>query len=119
MTLYIPTGATSLTLSFNTPNLDTEHILAIQTQWGKDVHAWILYPLTSNDRYSEFTIGITADERLQHINAVYDYEIQKDGVPIETGLLKYISEEGGSTGTDAYISNNENREATTYYRPIY
>ena len=37
----------------------------------------------------------------------------------KTGLLKYITEEGGATGTEPFISSNENREATTYYRPQY
>lgn len=120
MTLNIPTGVTTLNVSFNTPNLTGTHYLAIQSQWGKEVWSWEMTPVTSNDRYSEFLISITEAERKEHINAIYDYEVQDgSGNVMETGLLKYITEEGGSTGTTPYVSDNENREAPTYYRPQY
>jgi len=119
MTLYIPENATSIRVSFNTPNLNTQHILAIQSQYNKNVYAWILTPIESNDRYSEFEIDIDAAERLEHINAIYNYEVQKDGIVLERGLLKYITEEGGSNGSIEYVSDNETKEATQYYRPQY
>jgi len=120
MTLYLPTGATTAQISFNTPNLSTTHYLAIQSQASDEYWSWELTPVTSNNRYSEFVINITEAERTAHINAIYDYEVQDGSANIiETGLLKYITEEGGSTGTTPYQSNNENREAVTYYRPTY
>ena len=83
------------------------------------IEAWILTPIESNDRYSEFEIDIDAAERLEHINAIYNYEVQKDGIVLERGLLKYITEEGGSNGSIEYVSDNETKEATQYYRPQY
>lgn len=120
MTLYLPTGATTARVSFNTPNLTTTHYLAIQSQASDEYWSWIMTPITANDRYSEFEINITEAERTAHINAIYDYEVQNQALEVvETGLLKYITEEGGSTGTVSYQSNNENRAAVTYYRPEY
>ena len=120
MTLYLPTGATTALVSFNTPNLTTTHYLAIQSQASDEFYSWIMTPIEANDRYSEFEINITEAERTAHINAIYDYEVQDLAQNVvETGLLKYITEEGGSTGTTAYQSNNENREAVTYFRPTY
>jgi len=126
MTIYIPSGATTARISFNTPNLSgNDYYFAIQSQYAKEYWAWSLTPITSNDRYSEFEITITEEERAEHINAIYNYELQLvEGTVqtiIETGLVKYITEEGGATGTTPYIapSAEENREATAYYRPQY
>ena len=123
MTIHIPTGATTLNVSFNTPNLTGTHYLAIQSQYGKDYWSWEMTPVSSNNRYSEFTINITEAERKEHINAIYDYEVQRlEGqtqIVVETGLLKYVTDEGGATGTTPFVSSNENREAPTYYRPQY
>lgn len=120
MTLNIPTGATTARITFNTPNLTGNHYLAIQSKYGKEVYAWVMTLITSNNRYSEFEINITEAERKEHINAIYDYEVQNLALEVvETGLLKYITEEGGATGTTPFVSSNENREAPTYYRPQY
>lgn len=119
MTLYIPENTTSIRISFNTPNLNGDYVLAIQSQYNKNVWFWNMTLVESNDRYSEFEIDITSTERLAHINAIYNYEVQKDGVVVESGLLKYITEEGGSNGAVAYVSDNETKEATQYYRPEY
>ena len=119
MTLFIPTGATTGTVSFNTPNLSGGHDLVIQSQWGKEIWAWSLTLLETNDRYTEFRLSFTEAERKAHINGIYNYELQQDGAVIESGLLKLVVEEGGSFGTSEYISDNEDREATVYYRPEY
>jgi len=37
----------------------------------------------------------------------------------EQGLIKLIFENGGSYNTENYISNNEQRESDTYFRPNY
>lgn len=120
MTLYIADGQLTVNVSFNTPNLTTAHVLVIQSQYGKDVWYWDMTPVIATNRYSEFVIEITEPERLAHINAIYNYEVQDTAFNVvESGLLKYITEQGGSNGTTAFISNNENREAATYYRPAY
>ncbi len=124
MTLYIADGQTTANVSFNTPNLTGTHYLAIQSQYSNEFWSWEMTPVTSNDRYSEFQISITLAERTAHINGIYNYEVQyinaqNEQVVVESGLLKYITEEGGSNGTTAFVSNNENRDAVTYYRPAY
>ena len=123
MTLYLADGQTVANVTFNTPNLTGTNYLVIQSQYGKEVYNWVMTLVSSNDRYSEFQINISEAERAEHINAIYNYEVQQiinnQQVVIETGLLKYITEEGGAMGTEPYISSNENRDAVTYYRPQY
>jgi hypothetical protein len=119
MTLYIPSNTTFGQVSFNTPNLSGDYDLVIQSQWGKEVWVWSLVLLETNDRYTEFTLTFTSDEQKAHVNGIYNYQLQQDGNVIESGLLKLVVEDGGSFGTTEYISDNDDREATVYYRPEY
>jgi len=120
MTLFLPTDAVTGTLAVNTPNLTPgTYYLAVQSQYNKNVWAWELTLLSSNERYSEFSYVISEDERKAHINGIYNYELQSETSVIEGGLLKMITEEGGSTGTQEYVSDKETTEAYTYYRPEY
>jgi hypothetical protein len=124
MTLYIADGQTTVNVSFNTPNLTGTHYLTVQSQASNEYWSWVMTPVLSNNRYSEFTINIIDPERTYHINAIYNYEVQyinaqNEQVVVESGLLKYITEEGGSNGAIPYVSPNENRDAVTYYRPQY
>jgi len=48
-----------------------------------------------------------------------NYTITKDGSVIDSGSLKLIYSPGGGTGTQSYISDNENRQADVFYRPAY
>lgn len=78
--------------------------------------------ITGNDRYSRVVFNIIPPSTPadQHINGIYEVELAN----IELGLsykqvVKLITKPGGTTGTTAYISNNEDREAIVYYKPEY
>ena len=120
MTFYLPTGATDFTFSSNLPNLSGSYYLAVQSRYNKNVWAWALNIEETNDRYTKFSLTISEQEREGHYNGVYDYEIQDGSANVlESGLLKWINEAGGSMNTVSYTSDNENREAYQYYRPNY
>ena len=119
MTLYIPTSATTGNVSFNVSNVSGTHELKITSQYGKEVTTWALTLVETNDRYSEFTLDFTEAQTKAHSNGIYNYILLQDGETINSGLLKLIIENGGSNDTVEYISDNDNREAPTYYRPEY
>jgi hypothetical protein len=48
-----------------------------------------------------------------------NYKVYQDGGLLDSGSLKLIYSPGGGTGTQDYISDNENREAVVYYTPDY
>lgn len=72
-----------------------------------------------NDRYTHFEFTLTENLGDQHLNGIYSYVILDDTAALVSGVVKVITEPGGETGTEAYISNNENREAIVYIRPAY
>ena len=120
MTFYLPTGATTYEFSSNLPNLSGALVLAVQSRYNKNVWAWDLEIVETNDRYTKFRINLTAQEVAGHYNGIYDYEIQDASQNVlEAGLMKWINEDGGSMNTVSYTSDNESREAYQYYRPNY
>lgn len=124
MTLKFYTGITSYSITFDIENASASG------QWKLDLSSqlsntlWKSYDLTlqnTNRRYTEFTFTVDNATTLEHINGIYNYEVYNTNAPtvIYSGLMKVVSGEGGTTGTTAYVSNNEDREAVVYYRPNY
>lgn len=121
MTLYIPTGATTVNVSLNIPNASGTNLFVIQSQALKEYWYWEMTIVETNDRYTEFQLNIIPEERVNHFNGIYNFSVQRDQQIIYEGLVKYITEEGGSNGTVSFVSTpeDENREGTVYYRPQY
>ena len=122
MTLYIKDlGFEAAYLaSFNQPNATGSWKLRLYSQYShKDVLDVDLYILETNDRYTEFYFLIPAGFYNEHLEGVYDYYLTKDSVSIETGNMKLVLTPGGETGTEPFVSDNDQRVAETYYRPIY
>ena len=119
MTLYIPINETTGRVSFNQSNLSGDFQLKITSQYSQEVTTWDLTLIGTNDRYSEFTLTFTEEQRKAHKNGIYNYTLVQSTTELESGLLKLVIEDGGSYDTVKYVSNNEDREATVYYRPEY
>jgi len=121
MTLTIETGTTSYAFYSNVPNVTAGVFeLTITSQWSNQ--EVIQVPLTldsSNGRYTKWTFTLTTTEGDKHYNGMGNYSITKDGSEIDSGSLKLIYSPGGGTGTQNYISDNENRQADVFYRPAY
>jgi hypothetical protein len=120
MTFYFQTGATSYEFSSNLTNLSGDHTLSIQSRYNKNAFEWDLTIEESNDRYTTFSLDLTSQDVEGHYNGVYNYQItdSEDNI-LEAGLVKWINEDGGRMNTVSYTSDNENRDATQFYRPNY
>lgn len=123
MTLTIETGTTSYELSTNVVGVPSgNYTLTINSQWSnRPVIQVETDPILTNDRYTKWSFSLTVDEGDKHYNGMGDYIITEDisGDTIVSGSMKLIYSPGGGTGTQAYVSNNENREADVFYRPAY
>jgi hypothetical protein len=76
----------------------------------------------SNDRYSVASWISFSAPRLndQHVNGIYEAELYSEKLGLSyKQVVKIITSPGGTTGTEPYISNNEDREAIVYYKPEY
>tara|TARA_R110002124_G_scaffold215889_2_gene381749 strand:- start:759 stop:1118 length:360 start_codon:yes stop_codon:yes gene_type:complete len=81
-----------------------------------DVDATVLI---ANTRYSQLEFTLSELIGLKHVEGIYRYIVFEDGVSVQEGVVKVFTTPGGTTGTEPYISNNEDREATVFYRPQY
>ena len=83
----------------------------------------------SNDRYSKWFVDVSSIPGFadQHRNGFYQFCTTPPFGPTDKptlavanqGLIRLIFQPGGEMDTKPYISNNEQREADTYFRPNY
>ena len=85
--------------------------------------------LFKNKRFTRWYVDTSSIPNFfdQHRNGFYQYCTTPpipgtDGPtvgPTNQGIIKLIFEPGGDTNMESYVSNNEQREADTYFRPNY
>jgi len=127
MTLEIIQWNTNYEISVNMPNASgmSTWTMRIVSQLSNLPAPGISLPsiplslTTTNSRYTTFGFNLTSIAGALHGNGMYDYIIYENGGEWDTGSLKLVFSPGGGTGTDPYLSNNENREAIVYYDPVY
>lgn len=127
MTLEIISPTTLYTFNINVdvatlpvPVPGSTFIIEVKSQLSNDL--MFNRPMNfiqGNERYCSFEFLLPSVEGLEHKNSMCDYTVFQDGIVIDTGSLKLIYSPGGGTGTQAYISDNEDREGVVYYRPAY
>jgi hypothetical protein len=108
----------TMTLFVNDPDIpfDTNWTFSMKSEMSqKDLLTGAAVGLvTQNARYMEFVVDVPADFKDKHTNGYYSWTMGS-----YTGFVKLITQPGGDMGTTDYVSDNENRESTVYYRPDY
>lgn len=119
--MTITVNALQFDFYINTPNIPLGDVnFDIKSQLSNTNISTLLASVTeSNERYSTISVFLTEDITSKHYNGIYEYTVYSNENIYDTGLLKIITEPGGSTGTQAYVSNNEDRQAKVIYRPAY
>lgn len=120
MTLYLNNTDTTYDF-FANGQLDTAAVLQIKSQWDHSILVEVdLDIIESNERYTHFEFTLGAPLGDQHKSGIYTYVVYDDlSTALISGIVKVITEPGGTAGTESYISNNENRDGITYFRPTY
>jgi hypothetical protein len=124
MTFLVDENNLTIEFSLNQPNLalGQSYVFTLTSQYS---HQPILLDATataSNARYTTFEVTFPVGFGDEHKNGVYYYSIEELGdEPFEKGLVKIITEPGGSMGTINYESTiyTEERVADVFYRPNY
>lgn len=85
--------------------------------------------VVSNERYSKWFVDVSSIPGFadQHRNGFYQFcttppigGTDKPTIGVATqGLIRLIFQPGGEMDTKPFISNNEQRESDTYFRPNY
>lgn len=124
MTLYVDEA--NLTVDFYL-NLANQAILPqemiITSQWSHQPLVLEATILESNDRYTKYQVTFPTGFGDEHKNGIYNYSIGETTAlePTHYGLVKIITEPGGTMGTVSYDAgpDAEERVADVFYRPNY
>jgi hypothetical protein len=125
MTIELLSNQNGFNVYINTPDLPEGPVYSITITSEHSNTALFeasMIMLETNERYTAFTVA-SGDISDNHWNGIHNYTIESEIDSITTiideGVFKLITTPGGTTGTNAYVSPNENREADVYYRPNY
>ena len=77
--------------------------------------------ITTNARYSTLEVTFPIGFGDEHKNGIYNWRLVQSAVTLEVGLVKIVTDPGGSLGITEFISTPaiEEREADVFYRPNY
>ena len=124
MTLLVEESNLTKEFSLNLPNLTLGSLYAftLTSQYSHEPLVLDAVAIFSNKRYTTFEVQFPIGFGDSHYNGVYYYDIAEVGdESFEKGLVKIITEPGGSLGTINYESTiyTEERVADVFYRPNY
>jgi hypothetical protein len=123
MTIYVNETNLVVEVAFNLANLElgNGYLFTITSQYSHQ--PLILTPdcIESNARYTKFSMAFPTGFGEEHKNGVYYWDLTYLDQSIQKGLLKLITEPGGSMNTLAYNPGviTEERVAEVFYRPNY
>lgn len=120
MTLKFKDNIFQYNISFNITDVTGDWTLSVKSQYShEDLFNLPVNTVQTNARYSEFELDFDTREIWnEHVNGIYNYKLTNGTDELE-GILKIVSGTGGGMNTEAYQSDNEDREAPVYFRPNY
>lgn len=123
MTIYVDEAALTIQFTTNLVNLPlvSPYDFVITSQYSHEPIVLAANAIESNARYTRFETTFPTEFGNEHKNGVYYWELVQDGISFEKGLVKIITEPGGTMGTVNYDSgiDTEDRTAEVFYRPNY
>ena len=124
MTLLVAENNLTIEFSLNQVNLALGSLYAftLTSQYSHQPLVLNAEAIFSNERYTTFQVQFPIGFGDSHKNGVYYYNIALVGQePLEKGLVKIITEPGGTMGTVAYESTiyTEERVSEVFFRPNY
>ena len=124
MTILVSEAALTVEISVNQPNLVLNNLweFVLTSQYSHQSLVLEATVINSNDRYSTIQVTFPTGFGDEHKNGIYYWDLKPVGADaIEKGLIKIITEPGGTMGTVPYESgiDTEERISEVYYRPSY
>lgn len=125
MTLYVPETNLVLNFTLNQTNLTLGAIydFILTSQYSHQPIVMSAQATFSNARYTTFQVTFPVGFGDSHKNGIYYYDIKLIGAvdSIEKGLVKIVTEPGGTMGTTNFNAgiDTEERVAEVFYRPNY
>ena len=127
MTIEVKESDLNIPIAINIPNMPKANLvyqMLIRSELShQDTSLVPMFFVSTNARFTQFTVTFPTGFGDAHRNGIYTYEIKTLGstVAITEGLVKIICEPGGGTGITNYTSTPaiEERVADVFFRPNY
>jgi len=123
MTLYINENDLLVKISFSQSNLEigVGYTFSITSQYSHQPLLLEAECILSNIRYSSFRVAFPIGFGDAHKNGIYDWDLVFQGVSLEKGIVKIITEPGGGMNTLTYNpgANTNERVSEVFFRPNY
>jgi len=125
MTVYVNEEDLLVNLYFNIPNVSDSvlYTFDITSEYSHEPLELVNALLATNSRYTQFQVLFPTGFGDEHKNGIYYWNLKQVGVdiPLQSGLMKIITNPGGEIHTLAYDSGlvTEERVSEVYFRPNY
>lgn len=123
MTILVPEVELTQEFTVNIPNMTEGGIVfELTSQYShQPLELSVDYVINSNDRYSTLEVTFPAGFGDAHKSGIYNWRLIQNLITLEAGLVKIVTNPGGSLGIKEFISNPETEERVSevYYRPNY
>jgi hypothetical protein len=123
MTLYVNENDLLVEIAVNQSNLQfgSGYTLIITSQYSHQPLLLEAECVSSNARYSMFSVTFPTGFGNEHKNGIYYWDLTFEGTSLEKGLVKIITEPGGGMNTLAYNAGviTDERVSEVFFRPNY
>ena len=123
MTILVPETQLQQEITLSLVNLDllSTYNFILTSQYSHQPVIMTAVATATNARSTTFYVTFPTGFGNEHKNGIYDWELKDvtNSITLEKGLVKIITEPGGSLGTTNFRSgiNKEERIADVFYRP--
>ena len=124
MTILVPETQLAQQFTVNITNMSLvagTYAFALTSQYSHQSTPLTVSVIKTNARYSTLEVTFPIGFGDAHKSAIYNWRLIQSGVTLEAGLVKIVTDPGGSLGITEFISTPaiEEREADVFYRPNY
>ena len=124
MTILVPETQLAQQFTVNITNMSLvagTYAFVLISQYSHQAMPMGVTVIKTNARYSTLEVTFPIGFGDEHKNGIYNWRLIQSGVTLEAGLVKIVTDPGGSLGVTEFISTPaiEEREADVFYRPNY
>jgi len=125
MTILVPETQLTQQFSVNQPKLSlvaAEYAFILISQYSHQAMPLGVTVITTNARYSTLEVTFPIGFGDEHKNGIYNWRLNTNvGDTLEAGLVKIVTDPGGSLGITEFISTPETEERVSdvFFRPNY
>ena len=124
MTILVPENQLTQQFTVNITNMSlvpAAYAFILISQYSHQALPLGVTVIKTNARYSTLEVTFPIGFGDEHKNGIYNWRLVQNATTLEAGLVKIVTDPGGSLGIKEFISTpqTEERVSEVFYRPNY